>query len=375
MDKNTINVAVIGLGFGQHFARIFLHHPNVGQLTVVDPDRARLDSFVRDNPGVRVLPSFEDVLADKSIDAVHVCTPIPIHGQQSIAALRAGKHCACAVPMAISKDDIYGIVDAVRETGLNYMMMETQLYGTPFLEARRMRDAGELGVIQHMRGIHYQPMENWPGYWDGLPPMFYGTHCIAPLVGMAGCKIKRVFCFGSGTMAESRRKQYGNPYPVEDALFEFESGLKGEVVRGLFECSALSTESFNIYGSKRSIYGEYRSSISEKINVDRRICYDGFTISEKPCHWPNVYANLPREIQRFTICAPWCDVDDWERFLDSAPAGGHEGSHPRLVHEFVSSILEGRKPYVDEQLSANITLAGLCAHESAMRGGALLDVE
>lgn len=369
-----INVAVIGLGFGRSFATIFRHHPDVGEVTVVDPDQERLQSFLKWNPGVRTLPTFEAVLADKSIDAVHVCTPIPIHGQQSIAVLRAGKHCACAVPMAVSEEDVRGIVSAVRETGLNYMMMETQLFGTPFLEARRMRDAGELGVIQHMRGIHYQPMENWPSYWNGLPPMFYGTHCIAPLVGMAGCRIKKVFCFGSGTMDAGRVAPYGNPYPVEDALFEFENGLKGEVVRGLFECSALSTESFNIYGSKKSVYGEYRSSISEKIDVSRHICYDGFSITEKSVKWPNVYANLPREIRRFTISEPWCDVDDWERFLDSAPPNGHEGSHPRLVHEFVSSILEGRKPYVDEELSANIVMAGLRAHESAMRGGALLEV-
>ena len=49
--------------------------------------------------------------------------------------------------------------------------------------------------------------------------------------------------------------------------------------------------------------------------------------------------------------------------------GGHGGSHPHLVHEFVRSIVEGRPPAVDAARAANWTAAGLCAHESAMRQG------
>ena len=50
--------------------------------------------------------------------------------------------------------------------------------------------------------------------------------------------------------------------------------------------------------------------------------------------------------------------------------GGHGGSHPHLVHEFVRSIVEGRKPRIDEVTAANWTAAGICAHASAMQGGA-----
>jgi hypothetical protein len=49
--------------------------------------------------------------------------------------------------------------------------------------------------------------------------------------------------------------------------------------------------------------------------------------------------------------------------------GGHGGSHPHLVHEFVRSIVEGRPPAVDAARAANWTAAGLCAHESALRQG------
>ena len=55
--------------------------------------------------------------------------------------------------------------------------------------------------------------------------------------------------------------------------------------------------------------------------------------------------------------------------LSEFAQGGHGGSHPHLVHEFVRSIVEGRPPAVDAARAANWTAAGLCAHESALRQG------
>ena len=55
--------------------------------------------------------------------------------------------------------------------------------------------------------------------------------------------------------------------------------------------------------------------------------------------------------------------------------GGHHGSHPHLVHEFVRSIVEQRKPWIDWELAANITGAGILAHESALRGGEWLKAD
>ena len=49
--------------------------------------------------------------------------------------------------------------------------------------------------------------------------------------------------------------------------------------------------------------------------------------------------------------------------------GGHGGSHPHLVHEFVSSIVSHRKPLIDAVTAADWTAAGLAAHESAMNDG------
>ncbi len=127
-----LNVALIGLGFGGAFAPIYKEHPAVGELTLFDIDRTLAEETAAFIGGAKIADSFEDVLSDASIDAVHLVTPIPLHADQSVAVLEAGKHCACTVPMATSLEDIRRIVDAKRKSGKNYMSMETTLYTYQF---------------------------------------------------------------------------------------------------------------------------------------------------------------------------------------------------------------------------------------------------
>ena len=126
--------------------------------------------FARAHGIERLYHSFEEILEDEEVDAVHLVTPIPLHAKQTAAVLNAGKHCACTVPMAVSLEEIREITEAVKRSGKNYMMMETTLYTRQFFYAREMLMKGEFGKIQFLRGSHYQDMANWPSYWLGLPP-------------------------------------------------------------------------------------------------------------------------------------------------------------------------------------------------------------
>ena len=89
-----INVALVGLGFGGAFAEIYKEHPNVGELTIYDTNRELAERFANHLGGAKIAENFGAILADDSIDAVHLVTPIPLHANQSVAVLEAGKHCA-----------------------------------------------------------------------------------------------------------------------------------------------------------------------------------------------------------------------------------------------------------------------------------------
>ncbi len=164
-----MKVALIGLSFGGAFAEIYKAHPQVEELIVFDTNK-ELEATFRCRLGIqREYGSFEQaILADPQIDAVHLVTPIPLHEEQTIAVLEAGKHCACTVPMATSLVGLRRIVTAARRSGKNYMMMETTLYTYQFFYVRQLIESGELGRIQFLRGTHYQDMANWPDYWSGV---------------------------------------------------------------------------------------------------------------------------------------------------------------------------------------------------------------
>lgn len=368
MEK--INVALVGLGFGGAFADIYQNHPGVGRLFLYDLNSDAMKKTADFIGGGTCCGSFEEILNNPEIDAVHLVTPIPYHAEQTLAVLESGKHCACAVPMATSLSDIAKIVKAVRRSGKKYMMMETTLYTYQFFYVSAMKASGELGKIQFLRGSHYQDMENWQSYWHGLPPMWYGTHAIAPMVALSDSRISRVVCFGSGTMRQELVRQYGNPYPIETALFAFENGMKGEATRSLYETARSYQEGMFVYGSKKSF--EWGFSDGDDPIVTELFPPDGnqrggrttVTVTEMP----NDYERLPKELWPFTVGNRYDPLHPQESLQKGAGAG-HHGSHAHLVHEFVSSILEDRRPWIDENLSANITAGGICAHESALLDG------
>lgn len=204
--------------------------------------------------------------------------------------------------------------------------------------------------------------------------MWYGTHAIAPMVALSGSRIKRVVCFGSGTMDESLHKQYGNPYPVESALFEFENGLKGEATRSLFETARMYQEGLFVYGSKKSFeWGFTDDSVPYITTLEDTTDHRKKQTSFAQQQMPNFCHSLPEEIRKFTVGKNYDPLNPRES-LKKGAGGDHHGSHPHLVNEFVMSIVENRKPAVDEELGGNITAAGICAHTSAMKNGESVSV-
>ena len=193
-------VALVGLGFGAEFLPIYKDHPNAEVVAVCQRNKEKAEAIAQSFGISKVYTSYDELLKDPEIDAVHINTPIPNHGEQSIQALKMGKHVACTVPMATTIEECEEIVKLCQETGLHYMMMETVVYAREFLFMKELYDKGELGKIQFLKASHQQDMQGWRNYWPGLPPMHYATHCVGPILGFARSQAESVSCFGSGTI-------------------------------------------------------------------------------------------------------------------------------------------------------------------------------
>ncbi len=372
MEK--LGVVLCGLGFGGAFAPIYRDHPDVKFIGLFDTNTQKLEETSKALDIPRVYGSFEDVLDDPEVDAVHIVTPIPLHEKQVVMALESGKHVASTVPMSLTIEGIRDIVRAKKQSGKAYMLMETTLYTRQYLNALSLFRNGSLGRLQLLKGCHYQDMENWPEYWLGLPPMYYATHAMSPIAALAGSRIEKVVCFGSGTMRPELRCRYGNPFPAETALLRFENGLAGEVTRTLFETARAYLEGFNAYGSKASLEWGFKDSDDLIMTRLEGAPHRGYSTPYETLKSPAVFENLPEPIRQYTLAKGQYDPTQPEKSLTGGAAGGHHGSHPHLVHEFIRSILEKREPAISLEFACNVSAAGILAHASALAGGKEIEI-
>lgn len=367
MAQRKINVAIVGLGFGAEFIPIYQRHPHASMYAICQRTRAKLDAIGDAFDVEKRYDDFNALIRDPNVDAVHINSPIPDHAWMSLAALRAGKHVACTVPMATSIADCRRIVDLSRKTGLTYMMMETVVYGREFLYIKELYDTGKLGKIQFLQASHQQDMDGWPNYWPGLPPMWYATHCVGPMLALTNATAEYVSCFGSGTIRKELIAQYGSPFAVETAHIKFkDSDLTARIYRSLFDVARQYRESIDVYGSKQSFEWTLIEHEPHVLHTAKR----PEAKIPKRVTAPDFAKRLPQSIRQFTTKGVY-DLAK-KTHLSFTQGAGHGGSHPHLVHEFVTALVEGREPFPNARQSANWTCVGLCAHESALAGGKIV---
>jgi predicted dehydrogenase len=363
VNKKNVNVAMVGLGFGAEFIPIYQRHPHATVHAICQRNETKLhkigDTF---SIGTRYT-KFEEVLADPTVDYVHINSPIPDHAWMSLEALKAGKHVMCTVPMATTIEECEKICDLVAQTGLKYMMAETVVYSREFLFIKEMYDRGELGQIQYMQASHPQDMEGWPEYWERMIPMHYATHVVSPVLGLVNGLAEYVSCFGSGTIHPALAKKSGNKYAVESCHLKIlNSDISAHIWRFLFDTARQYRESFDVYGTKKSFEWALIEGEQHVLHTAKRPEPE---IPER-VEVPDYAHRLPQEIRAFTQ-----SIQDAEH-LSFIQGGGHGGSHPHLAHEFISALLEDRDPWPNAVISANWTCVGICAHQSTNQGGKIV---
>jgi len=367
MADKKINVGIAGLGFGKEFIPIYQKHCHGGKVAICTRNPETLKN-IGDQFGIPEDLRYTDyykMIDNPELDAIHIVTPILEHCRQTIAALKAGKHTACTVPMATSIEECRKIIEVSEKEGKYYMMMETSLFTREYLYVKDLLEKGKFGRIQFMRSDHMQNMmlSGWGDYWRGFPPFNYGTHALSPVTELIGKKPKYVVCHGSGHLSADKAEKYNSPWAVETATFTFDgTDVVAESSRCLFETIRQCREGFDLYGTEMSFEWEL-------IIDDGHVLFTGIDDAEKVV-CPDTDAMLPKEIAVFTRREAITDTSH-SSFRQGI---GHGGSHPHLVDQFLMSIVEDRQPSVDAITSATITCAGICAHQSAMNGAERIEI-
>jgi hypothetical protein len=219
------------------------------------------------------------------------------------------------------------------------MMSETSCFHAANCAMRKIYSAGGFGRIVFSEGeyFHYSPtpIPSYEEWRTGMPPLWYPTHSTAYYVGVTGKRYTSVSCLGFGADFPAFRpgaNRYNNRFTDEIALFETSEGgvsrmLMSKSVHGLIE------ETGRVYGEKGWMEGlKYRGALEKLPDTSR--------------------PGLPPGV----------------------PEGGHGGSHGNLMHEFISSILESREPLINIYEALAMTVPGIVAHQSAIKGGERLKI-
>ena len=144
-----VNVAVIGVGwFGEKHAQIYKDLAGSRLVGVYDQDNVRTHTVAK-SLNVIGFNSMDDLLADRSIDAVDICIKDRYHLKPVQAACKAGKHVMLEKPMALTLVECEQIIAASKEAGVKLMVGHILRFNPQVMQAQYKIRAGEIGSVRH----------------------------------------------------------------------------------------------------------------------------------------------------------------------------------------------------------------------------------
>jgi predicted dehydrogenase len=144
-------VAIVGYGYwGPKLARNFLQNGSFARVVICEEDPARLKRGLRENPGAEGVAGFDEVLADPSVEAVALATPVATHHPLALSALKAGKHVLVEKPLATRSIEARQLVRAAEARGLVLMVDHTFAYHPAIQKIKELIASGELGRLNYI---------------------------------------------------------------------------------------------------------------------------------------------------------------------------------------------------------------------------------
>lgn len=160
----SVRVGLIGAGrIAQVHAAAYQRIARGSIVAVTDPVLPAAEKMSKEH-GYALSPTFADILADDSIDAVLLATPNFLHAEQAVQALEAGKHVFCQKPIALTMADADSVVAAAAKAADRILQFGFMLRFTPPIPQLQKRlAAGELGplIAAQAAVFGWEPSNDW----------------------------------------------------------------------------------------------------------------------------------------------------------------------------------------------------------------------
>ena len=349
----ALRVGVVGLGRGRMFVELFSGNSACEVVAVCDPVERALAPY----DGLKAHTDYGAFLAE-GLDIVAVISPGPVHAEQSVAAMESGAHVLCETPCVYSEDEARRVIRAAKETKRAFMLAEDYIWMGWAVRIRDLAEQGAFGRIVYAegdythdcrdimlatsdgyipyreRGEHPDAVKTWRA--TDLPPLFYTSHTLGPLLHVMGDRIVSAAGLSAGT---NTAPDLGT-IDLEAGLFQTEEGAVIRLTNG-FTVAHPYALYYNLVGTEGS--AKFQNTGTQS----------GMWYSETQEDAAGAWQPMP---------------SDWFRRQDNR-------DHVEvMVEEFVSSVVHDTPPPIDMYRSLDFVLPGITAHRSAMAGGKKLDV-
>jgi predicted dehydrogenase len=347
-------VGLVGVGRGSGYGKLFADEPRCEVTAVCDISQAALERFQRELnlPDSQCFADYGNFVGS-GLDLVFVGTPMPFHAEQTIAAVEAGCHVLSEVTACSKLEDCGRIVEAVRRTGQTYMLAENCIYWHFVSQWKEMVEAGKLGEIFYAEAEYLHPIPSL--VYDRATgekkwrftraPLHYCTHSLGPLLDITGDRVVRACGVGQGHRLMPEAPIGG--IDIQVALMETSRGMIIKLLRSSVIPRKPAIHYYGLHGTKGYVETDRGGPVGPG-----RLYIEGEMDRDQEIEVPLSDPSLP----------------------ESARAGGHGTAEYSLIQDFLRSLEKGEKPRIDEVRGMDMTVPGLIAHESALRGGEWLEV-
>jgi len=400
-----IKLGLVGLGsFGSIFSKLFAAHPLVDKFAICDCEASKIqrqldDPFVKTKVSPKDCYTTLDEMCKADLDAIAIITQPWLHAPQAIQAMESGKDVYSAVPVIClpdfdeTLDWCSKLIETSKRTGKHYMLGETTIYRPLTMFCMRMAAEKRFGEFVYAEGEYIHDLDsgcslrqvhkdrttgivgeqyaNMMKKYESMmdSPMNYPTHSISGPMHVMQTRALKVHAFGTpNTNDDPFFKRYA--FSDITALYKLANGASlrisefREIGAGSFD--RIDSETFRIFGKSGSFSAnQWEENHRTAPFTAKPREYIG-NLKPKDMRDP-----LPADVEQCYRAAIMPNANPKDDFQ----ASGHGGSHPYLVHEFVSSVAEGRESAIPISEAAHYMAMGAAAHKSALLDGETVEVQ
>ena len=276
MKREEIVVGIIGLVMGRHHLESALKC-GVNVAAICDIDEAQLKK-IGDEFGVpeeKRFTDYHDLLNNPEINVVLLVVPDQLHLIMTEEFLAAGKHVLCEKPLALTREELKGIIRATDASDKKFMVGQICHFTPAFIKAKELLDSGAIGELYYVESEYAHDyhwiMHGWRRDPNRHGVVGGGCHAVDLLRWFAGDP-EEVFAYGTHKLL-----------PMADyndatiAVLKFPNKVIGKVFVST-GCKRNYTMRTLLYGTKGTIICDNKSDTMELYTVEE----DGITVKKEP---------------------------------------------------------------------------------------------